>query len=85
MSVDLHLSDDLVDLVGGGFDIGLRIAALADSSLRVRRICAVRRSLMASPAYLALHGRPENPDDLAHHACLGYAYLPKPDRWASWC
>lgn len=81
VSVDLHLSDDVVDLVGGGFDIGLRIAALADSSLRVRRICAVRRSLMASPAYLALHGRPEAPDDLAHHACLGYAYLPKPDRW----
>ena len=36
---------------------------------------------MAAPAYLDRHGRPEHPDDLARHACLGYAYLPTPDRW----
>ncbi|KAB1073490.1 LysR family transcriptional regulator [Methylobacterium planeticum] len=81
VSVDLHLSDAVVDLIGGGFDIGLRIAALPDSSLRMRRLCAIRRSVVATPAYLDGHGRPEHPDDLAHHACLGYAYLPTPDRW----
>lgn len=81
LSVDLHLGDEQVDLVGGGFDLALRIAALADSSLRARRLCRVRRLLVGSPAYFARRGRPVHPRDLAGHACLGYAYLPSPDRW----
>jgi DNA-binding transcriptional LysR family regulator len=81
VSVDLHLGDELVDLVGGGFDLVLRIAALANSSLRARRVCQIRRLLMGAPAYFARRGRPAHPRDLASHACLGYAYLPTPDRW----
>ena len=81
IAVDLHLSDALVDLVGGGFDVGLRIAALADSSLLARRLCLVNRSLVAAPSYLDRRGRPGHPRDLVDHACLGYAYLPSPDRW----
>ena len=81
VAVDLHLGDAQVDIVGDGFDVGLRIAALPDSSLRARRICDVRRSLVAAPRYLETHGHPATPDDLPSHACLGYAYLPSPERW----
>ena len=81
ISVELHLSDEIVDLVGGGFDVALRIAALTDSSMRARRLCEVRRLLVGSPAYFARHGRPSHPRELAQHACLGYSYLPSRDRW----
>ncbi|MCL4765265.1 MAG: LysR family transcriptional regulator [Hyphomicrobiaceae bacterium] len=81
VSIDLHLGDALVDLVGGGFDLALRIAALADSSLRARRLCEIRLLLVGAPGYLDRAGRPRHPHELTRHACLGYAYLPSPDRW----
>jgi len=81
ISVDLHLSDATVDLIGMGFDAALRIADLPDSSLVARRLRAVKRFLVAAPAYLDRRGRPTHPGQLAEHCCLGYAYLPTPDTW----
>jgi DNA-binding transcriptional LysR family regulator len=81
ITIDLHLSDAVVDLIGDGFDAVLRIASLPDSSLLARRLCGVSRFLVASPAYLARRGRPTHPLHLAEHSCLGYAYLPNPDIW----
>lgn len=81
VSVDLHLSDATVDLIGEGFDAALRIAALPDSSMRARRLCGIPRVVVGSPSYLEAHGTPKHPRDLSAHACLGYAYLPAADIW----
>lgn len=81
VSVDLSLSDATIDLIGEGFDMALRIAALPDSSLMARRLRPVERHLVGSPAYFAAHGVPTHPSQLADHACLAYAYLPTPETW----
>jgi len=81
VSVDLHLSDDRVDLIDGGFDLALRIAALPDSTLKARRLCQAQRRLVGAKRYLDRRGRPGHPSELEHHVCLGYAYLPTRNRW----
>jgi DNA-binding transcriptional LysR family regulator len=81
VQVDLHLSDAMVDLVGEGFDAALRIATLPDSSLIARRLCSVTPHLVAAPDYLAKHGTPKHPLQLAEHSCIGYAYQRTPDTW----
>jgi DNA-binding transcriptional LysR family regulator len=81
VKVDLHLSDQMVDVIGEGFDAVLRIATLPDSSLVARRLCTVATFLVAAPSYLKQHGRPKHPMGLSDHPCLGYAYLTTPDTW----
>src|SRR5258706_8068865 len=81
VSIDLHLSDATVDLIGEGFDAGLRIARLPDSSLIARRLCAMPRYTVAAPSYLKRHGRPTHPMHLAQHKCFGYAYLSTAGIW----
>lgn len=81
ISIDLTLTDAIVDVVAEGFDLALRITNLADSSLRVRRLMPIRRIMVAAPAYLERRGRPVHPSELSTHACFGYAYLQNPDIW----
>ncbi|RQZ26726.1 LysR family transcriptional regulator [Burkholderia sp. Bp9090] len=81
VSIDLHLSDASVDLVADGFDAALRIAALPDSSLVARRLCAVTQFVVASPEYLTREGRPAHPRELADRPCLSYAYRARSAVW----
>jgi DNA-binding transcriptional LysR family regulator len=81
VSIDLHLSDAMVDLIGEGFDAGLRIASLPDSSLIARRLCAMPRYTVAAPAYLKQYGRPTHPMHLAQHRCFAYTYVSTPNVW----
>ncbi len=70
LSVNLLLSDDMVDIVGEGYDVAIRIAELADSSMVARKLAPVRRVLCASPSYLDAHGMPKTLQDLENHNCL---------------
>ncbi|VVE09890.1 LysR family transcriptional regulator [Pandoraea aquatica] len=81
VQVDLHLADSTVDLVADGFDAALRIAALPDSSLVARRLCAVTQFVVASPTYLKREGRPAHPRELVDRPCMSYAYRARSDVW----
>ena len=69
----MSLEDRRTDLIGGGYDLAVRIGKLEDSSLVARRIAPVRSVLLASPDYLHARGRPAHPRDLASHDLLIYA------------
>jgi DNA-binding transcriptional LysR family regulator len=70
LSARMMLLDRNVRIVEEGVDVAVRIGALADSTLRSVTIGAVRQTIVASPAYLAAHGEPVDPVDLAGHHCI---------------
>jgi DNA-binding transcriptional LysR family regulator len=67
VDVDLSLSDERIDLVREGIDIAIRLAPLADSTMKLRSLGRSHRLFVAAPDYLAQHGNPTSPDDLARH------------------
>ena len=75
IELQLVLSDQQVDPVRGGFDVTIRIASLADSSMVARLLAPAPRIMVASPAYLKRAGTPQTPKELSSHACLNYGYL----------
>ncbi|MDT1061833.1 LysR substrate-binding domain-containing protein [Paracoccus sp. CPCC 101403] len=80
ISIDLRLTDRYVDLAAEGFDLALRIGVLGDSSLIGRRLGRTESFAVASPAYLATHGRPKHPDDLRDHANVRDSNAASPNR-----
>jgi DNA-binding transcriptional LysR family regulator len=81
ITLEIDLSDERVDLVAGGYDLALRIGALEDSSLLVRRLCRVRLLLVGAPGYFARRGVPAHPRELKDHVLLGYTNTPSPHAW----
>lgn len=81
VELDVSLEDRTVDLVGGGFDLAVRIGRLKDSALIARKLAPIRAVVVASPAYLAEHGRPQRPAELADHDLLFYANVGASEQW----
>ena len=81
VSLELSLSDRVVDLVDEGFDLAVRIARLPSSSLVSRKLSATRTVLCASPRYLKTHGRPKHPSELTRHQVLAYNLLSIGESW----
>ena len=82
LSLDIDLSDRVVDLVEEGYDLAVRITNLPNSQLVSRRLATTRMVCCASPQYLAEHGTPRQPSELAQHATISYSYWSSRDEWA---
>lgn len=81
VSVVADYSDRVVDIIAEGYDAAIRIGELRDNRLIARKLSEHRRILCASPAYLAQHGAPQTPDDLAGHNCLRFSGLVSFPEW----
>jgi DNA-binding transcriptional LysR family regulator len=81
VTADLLLVDRPVGIVEEGLDVGVRIGALADSSLVAIPVGMLRRVACASPQYLRKHGVPRKPEDLRGHACIRFSALTPGTQW----
>ncbi|PSW44368.1 LysR family transcriptional regulator [Photobacterium leiognathi] len=80
--IDLDMSDKAIDVIGDGYDLVIRASAkLDESSLICKRIYSSRICTVASPEYLAKHGRPIHPTELSSHHCFCYSNLKKSNVW----
>jgi DNA-binding transcriptional LysR family regulator len=81
VSLDVTLSDRVVDLVDEGYDLAVRIAIQIDSQLVTRKLATTRMVCCASRQYLDKHGEPTSPRDLARHRIVAYSYWTTHDEW----
>jgi DNA-binding transcriptional LysR family regulator len=72
LAIDVVLDDRNIDLLESGVDVALRLGALSDSAMTARRIGRSPRAVLATPDYLARHGTPQHPSDLAQHQAIVY-------------
>ncbi len=81
ISLELHHTDAMVDLVAEGFDVAVRAGPLKSSSLVARKLGTTTLMLVAAPAYLARYGTPATLAELETHARLGFTYTRATERW----
>ncbi len=81
LTLELILTDANLDLIADRIDLAIRLGPSLRADLVATRLFATRYHVVASPAYLASHGRPEAPDELAGHKCL---LLSLPDYRSRW-
>ena len=81
LGLALNLDDKFTDLPGEGYDLGVRIGRLHDSSLAARKLAVSRRVVCCSPAYAQRAGLPATIEELAGHACIGYANVSAGHIW----
>ena len=81
--LDLGCSDRAIDLIEEGVDCAIRGGNLPDSALIARRIGVLHFAIAATPGYLAKHGRPTHPSELAQHRCINY-FSSKPGKTMDW-
>jgi DNA-binding transcriptional LysR family regulator len=81
VQVELLPTDRVIDMVEEGVDIAIRIGRLADTSFMARKIGEDKRLICAAPSYLARHGTPRRPEDLARHNCLVSRDRSQLNRW----
>jgi DNA-binding transcriptional LysR family regulator len=81
LSIDLSARDHLIDPIAEGIDVVLRMAELRESELVHKKLGTMRFVLVASPRYLARHGRPTSPSDLRRHRTLGFLVGATPIPW----
>jgi DNA-binding transcriptional LysR family regulator len=83
IELDMDFTDQLVDVIDGGFDVVVRTGDATDSRLMARNVGRYRLEVVGAPGYLARAGTPMTPQDLVHHACLHHKY-PTSGRLQRW-
>lgn len=81
LSIELHMSDSIVDMVAGGIDLAIRGGTVAEASLVARRVGASARHVVASAEYLERNGAPVHPSDLTRHSCIVFMQSATPNEW----
>jgi DNA-binding transcriptional LysR family regulator len=81
LELTLDLNDRFLDIVGGGFDLGVRIGRMQDSALMARRIAGSRRVLCCSPEYAGSHELPRSVEEIAEHDCICYGNASVASYW----